>query len=187
MKQRIRDMAGELIRIAAARKMRDAEIMAPPEGTWDEFCARFPFAETEDQSRAIADVLEDLACGQADGPADLRRCRLRQDRGRAAGRLRRRDVGRSGRRRGADHVAGAPAFPDVLGTVRRAAGEGGAVVAHGARRRRPTRSASAAWPTARSTSSSAPTRCWRSRSSSPISACWSSMRSSISASRTRNG
>ena len=64
MKQRIRDMAGELIRIAAVRKMRDAEMMAPPEGTWDEFCARFPFAETEDQSRAIADVLEDLAAGK---------------------------------------------------------------------------------------------------------------------------
>jgi transcription-repair coupling factor (superfamily II helicase) len=64
MKQRIRDMAGELIRIAAVRKMRDAETMAPPEGTWDEFCSRFPFAETEDQSRAIADVLEDLAAGK---------------------------------------------------------------------------------------------------------------------------
>jgi len=64
MKQRIRDMAGELIRIAAARKIRDADIMAPVEGTFDEFCARFPFAETEDQARAIADVLEDLASGK---------------------------------------------------------------------------------------------------------------------------
>ena len=64
MKQRIRDMAGELIKIAAARQLHDAEIMAPPEGTFDEFCARFPFAETEDQSRAIADVLEDLASGR---------------------------------------------------------------------------------------------------------------------------
>ncbi|PPQ30429.1 transcription-repair coupling factor [Rhodopila globiformis] len=64
MKQRIRDMASELIRTAAARKIRDAEMMAPPEGAWDEFCARFPFAETEDQSRAIADVLEDLASGK---------------------------------------------------------------------------------------------------------------------------
>ena len=64
MKQRIRDMAGELIKIAAARQIRDAEIMAPPEGSFDEFCARFPFAETEDQSRAIADVLEDLASGR---------------------------------------------------------------------------------------------------------------------------
>jgi transcription-repair coupling factor (superfamily II helicase) len=64
MKQRIRDMADQLIRIAAARKIRDASIMAPGEGAWDEFCARFPFAETEDQSRAIADVLEDLASGR---------------------------------------------------------------------------------------------------------------------------
>ena len=63
-KQRIRDMAGELIRIAAARRVRDAELMAPEEGAWDEFCSRFPFAETEDQSRAIADVLEDLASGR---------------------------------------------------------------------------------------------------------------------------
>ncbi len=64
MKQRIRDMAGELIRIAALRKMREAETMAPPEGTWDEFCARFQFVETEDQARAIADVLEDLSAGK---------------------------------------------------------------------------------------------------------------------------
>ena len=64
MKQRIRDMAGELIRIAAARQIREAPMMAPTEGTWDEFCARFPFAETEDQARAIADVLEDLATGR---------------------------------------------------------------------------------------------------------------------------
>ena len=64
MKQRIRDMADELIRIAAARQIRDAAIMAPGEGAWDEFCARFPFAETEDQARAIADVLEDLASGR---------------------------------------------------------------------------------------------------------------------------
>ncbi len=63
-RQRIRDMAGELIRIAAERRLRDAEVLAPPEGSWDEFCARFPFAETEDQTRAIADVLEDMASGK---------------------------------------------------------------------------------------------------------------------------
>ncbi|HEY6434742.1 MAG TPA: transcription-repair coupling factor [Acetobacteraceae bacterium] len=64
MKQRIRDMAGELIRIAAARQIREAPSMAPAEGSWDEFCARFPFAETEDQVRSISDVLEDLASGR---------------------------------------------------------------------------------------------------------------------------
>ncbi len=64
MKQRIRDMAGELIKIAATRQIRDAEILTPPEGSFEEFCARFPFAETEDQARAISDVLEDLAAGK---------------------------------------------------------------------------------------------------------------------------
>jgi transcription-repair coupling factor (superfamily II helicase) len=64
MKQRIRDMAGELIKTAAARRVREAPSLAPAEGTWDEFCARFPFAETEDQLRAISDVLEDLASGR---------------------------------------------------------------------------------------------------------------------------
>ena len=68
MKQRIRDIAGELIKTAAQRRMRDASSLAPTagggEGAWDEFCARFPFAETDDQARAIADVLEDLASGR---------------------------------------------------------------------------------------------------------------------------
>ena len=64
MKSRIRDMAAELIRLAAERSVRQSPIVAPPEGSWDEFCARFPFAETEDQTRAIADVLEDLASGR---------------------------------------------------------------------------------------------------------------------------
>ena len=64
MKSRIRDIAGALIRTAAERQLRTAETLAPAEGAFDEFCARFPFAETEDQTRAIADVLEDLASGR---------------------------------------------------------------------------------------------------------------------------
>ena len=64
MKSRIRDMAGALIRTAAERQTREAPGMMPSEGSFDEFCARFPFAETEDQARAIADVLEDLASGR---------------------------------------------------------------------------------------------------------------------------
>ena len=63
-KQRIQDMAAQLIRIAAERRLKDAAMATPPEGAWDEFCARFPFSETEDQQRAIADVLEDLASGR---------------------------------------------------------------------------------------------------------------------------
>ncbi len=63
-RSRIRDMAGELIRIAAQRHLQAAETITPPEGSFEEFCARFPYAETEDQARAIADVLEDFASGQ---------------------------------------------------------------------------------------------------------------------------
>jgi len=63
-KARIRDMADALIRTAALRRMKEGVLATPPEGVWDEFCARFPFAETEDQARAIADVLEDLSAGR---------------------------------------------------------------------------------------------------------------------------
>jgi transcription-repair coupling factor (superfamily II helicase) len=36
----------------------------PPAGLYDEFCARFPYAETEDQEKAIADVIEDSRQGR---------------------------------------------------------------------------------------------------------------------------
>jgi transcription-repair coupling factor (superfamily II helicase) len=63
LKQRIREMAEELIRIAAARQVKQAPVVGPPEGVFDEFCARFPYAETEDQLRAINDTLDDLTKG----------------------------------------------------------------------------------------------------------------------------
>ena len=64
MRARIKMLAEQLIKIAAQRAMQTAEEMAPLDGLYDEFCARFPFAETEDQENAIADVIEDLAKGQ---------------------------------------------------------------------------------------------------------------------------
>ncbi len=64
LKSRIREMAGELIKIAAARELKSAPIMEPIPGLYDEFCARFPFTETEDQEQAIFSVLEDLARGR---------------------------------------------------------------------------------------------------------------------------
>ena len=63
-KQRLRDMAEELIRVAAQRAARTAEVVLPPEGLWDEFCARFPYEETEDQLAAIDDVVGDLSAGR---------------------------------------------------------------------------------------------------------------------------
>ena len=63
-KQRLRDMAEELIRIAALRAAKHAEVVLPPEGLWDEFCARFPYEETDDQLAAIDDVVADLGAGR---------------------------------------------------------------------------------------------------------------------------
>jgi len=63
-KERLRDMAEGLIAIAAARATRDIEVTDPPQGLFDEFCARFPYDETDDQLNAISDVLTDLASGK---------------------------------------------------------------------------------------------------------------------------
>jgi transcription-repair coupling factor (superfamily II helicase) len=64
LKQRIREMAGKLIQIAAARALKEAPRLTPQEGLYDEFCARFPYEETEDQQNTIDAVLEDLAAGR---------------------------------------------------------------------------------------------------------------------------
>ncbi|HUJ04153.1 MAG TPA: transcription-repair coupling factor [Rhizomicrobium sp.] len=64
MKERVREIAAELIRIAAARELKSLPSIDPPQGLYDEFCARFPYQETDDQERAIADVIEDLAKGR---------------------------------------------------------------------------------------------------------------------------
>ncbi|MCP4382196.1 MAG: transcription-repair coupling factor [Hyphomicrobiales bacterium] len=64
LKKRIRDMAEALMKVAAERALRSAPVMTPPDGAYDEFSARFPFDETEDQGTAIAAVLDDLATGR---------------------------------------------------------------------------------------------------------------------------
>lgn len=64
LKQRIREMAGKLIQVAAARALKDAPRLVPPSGVYDEFCARFPYEETEDQQNTIDAVLDDLAAGR---------------------------------------------------------------------------------------------------------------------------
>ncbi|WP_171176385.1 transcription-repair coupling factor [Ruegeria sp. HKCCD8929] len=63
LKERIREMADRLIRIAAERALRKAPIMDPPPHAWEEFSARFPYQETDDQLRAIAEVMEDMHSG----------------------------------------------------------------------------------------------------------------------------
>jgi transcription-repair coupling factor (superfamily II helicase) len=63
-KERLREMAEGLIRIAAERATKHTEEIEPPHGVFDEFCARFPYEETDDQLAAIGDVLEDLGSGK---------------------------------------------------------------------------------------------------------------------------
>ena len=64
MKNRLRDMAERLIKVAAERQLREAPKMSVADGTYEEFAARFPYEETEDQLTAIDDVLTDLASGR---------------------------------------------------------------------------------------------------------------------------
>jgi transcription-repair coupling factor (superfamily II helicase) len=64
MKERVRAIAAELIRIAAARELKSLPPVEPPHGLYDEFCARFPYQETEDQDKAIAEAIADLGKGR---------------------------------------------------------------------------------------------------------------------------
>jgi len=64
LKERIRQIADKLIRIAAERELRHAPVVEPPGDMWDAFAARFPYEETDDQLTAIADVMDDLGRGR---------------------------------------------------------------------------------------------------------------------------
>jgi len=64
MKERVRAIAAELIKIAAARQLKSLPPVEPPSGLYDEFAARFPYQETEDQEKAIGEVVGDLAAGR---------------------------------------------------------------------------------------------------------------------------
>jgi transcription-repair coupling factor (superfamily II helicase) len=63
MKERIREIAGELIKTAAERALRPGAVAEADTG-YAAFADRFPYEETEDQDRAIADVLADLEAGR---------------------------------------------------------------------------------------------------------------------------
>ncbi len=64
LKKRLRDMADELIKIAAARSLHPGVKFSPEEHAFTAFCSRFPYNATEDQQRAIDETLGDLASGR---------------------------------------------------------------------------------------------------------------------------
>jgi len=63
MKERIREIAGELIKIAAIRATRPAPVIEA-DSAFPQFVDRFPYEETDDQERAIEEVLADLEAGR---------------------------------------------------------------------------------------------------------------------------
>ncbi len=63
LKERIKEIADRLMRIAAERALRHAPILEAPHSIWEAFAARFPYQETDDQLAAIADVVSDLEKG----------------------------------------------------------------------------------------------------------------------------
>ncbi len=64
MKERIREIAGELLATAAARALRQSDVAEVDPGIYAEFANRFPYQETDDQDRAITEVIDDLAAGK---------------------------------------------------------------------------------------------------------------------------
>ncbi|SFV31196.1 transcription-repair coupling factor (superfamily II helicase) [Devosia crocina] len=64
LKQRIREMAEQLIKLAAQRMLTKADVIDINAGAYDEFAARFPYEETEDQLNAIEAVFDDITSGK---------------------------------------------------------------------------------------------------------------------------
>ncbi|MDB4071291.1 transcription-repair coupling factor [Amylibacter sp.] len=64
LKERIREMANKLLRIAAERSLRKSDILEVSPDKWNAFCARFPYVETDDQLNAIEDVVSDMSSGK---------------------------------------------------------------------------------------------------------------------------
>ncbi|MEO5612894.1 MAG: transcription-repair coupling factor [Sphingomicrobium sp.] len=63
MKERIREIAGTLIKTAALRATHHGTVIEP-DSAYPQFVDRFPYEETDDQERAIEDVLADLSSGK---------------------------------------------------------------------------------------------------------------------------
>jgi transcription-repair coupling factor (superfamily II helicase) len=64
LKKRIRDIADSLIKVAAERELKEAPVLALTDDAYDEFVARFPYEETDDQLASIEAVNDDLARGR---------------------------------------------------------------------------------------------------------------------------
>ena len=63
LKKRIKDMAERLIKVAADRETKTAPKIEHMSEMWSDFCARFPYNETEDQMSTVDSIVSDLGRG----------------------------------------------------------------------------------------------------------------------------
>lgn len=63
LKEKLKEIAAELVKTAAIRANREGEHLVPVHGAYEEFSARFSYIETEDQANSIKDVENDLSSG----------------------------------------------------------------------------------------------------------------------------
>ena len=57
-------MADKLMKIAGKRALHQMPKILAPHGLYQEFCARFPYTETEDQLRTVSEIESDLSMGK---------------------------------------------------------------------------------------------------------------------------
>ncbi len=164
------ELAGELLNLYAERKRRRGHAFEPDSDWLREFEDALPVPRDARPARGDRGRQGRHGVRAPDGPPDLRRRRLRQDRGRAA----RGVQGRQRRQAGADARADDDPRPAALRHLHRAPAR---LPVHDRARlalpRRPPSSGrrSSASPRARSTSSSAPTGCSRATCARRTSGC----------------
>ncbi len=182
----VRKMADELLRLYAERQALPGDALGAVDDEYRAFEATFPFDETQRPGARHRRRQQGPRVDPPHGPPGLRRRRLRQDRGRAARSVPRRDGGQAGgpslphdgARRRSTCARSRPGWPATRSRSRRS---------RGSRAKRSRRRRCSASRTARSTSSSAPTGCSRRTCTTSTWGSWSSTRSSASASCTRSG
>ena len=64
LKNRIKDIAAQLLKITAQRLIASTSAVDFEQSTYELFCKKFPYNETEDQISAIADIKADLESGR---------------------------------------------------------------------------------------------------------------------------
>ena len=160
VKKAMRDMADELLKLYAARKAVAGHAFSPDTHWQEEFEAAFEYELTAGPADGDRRHQARHGIADADGPAAVRRRRLRQDRSRDARRVQGGDGRQAGRGAGADDRARVPAPEDAAERFAGVPGRDrhGQPLPHEAGAEGHARASS---PRARSTSSSARTGCCR--------------------------